>query len=90
MSLQDDINDKMRAILVDWIMDVCVKYNFWKETYFKTIVLIDYYLSINKIKKSILQLVGVGSLFIISKYEEIYPPSLSKFYLLSDKAFTKL
>jgi cyclin B len=42
-----------------------------------------------QVSKSRLQLVGVTSLLIASKYEEIYPPELKDFVFLSDKAYSK-
>jgi cyclin B len=36
-----------------------------------------------------LQLVGVASLFIACKYEEIYPPDLKDFVYITDNAYTK-
>lgn len=41
------------------------------------------------VTKSRLQLVGVTSLLIASKYEEIYPPELKDFVFITDKAYTK-
>lgn len=44
MSKQIDINEKMRAILVDWIIEVHLKFRLLPETLFLTIGLIDRYL----------------------------------------------
>jgi hypothetical protein len=45
--------------------------------------LIDRYLSQQHILKSQFQLLGISTLFTASKYEEIYPPHLSKFVAVS-------
>lgn len=45
MSTQLDINEKMRAILIDWLVDVNVKFRLVPETLFMTVNLIDRYLS---------------------------------------------
>lgn len=45
MSRQNDINEKMRAILIDWLVDVCVKYKLKPQTLFITVDVIDRYLS---------------------------------------------
>ena len=42
--LQTEINDKMRAILVDWLIEVHLKFKLLPETLFITIALIDRYL----------------------------------------------
>ena len=69
----------MRAILVDWIIEVHLKFKLLPETLFITVNLIDRYLSIINIKRNNLQLVGVTAMFIASKYEEIYAPEVKDF-----------
>jgi len=44
MSRQVDINEKMRGILVDWIIEVHLRFHLMPETLFLTINLIDRYL----------------------------------------------
>lgn len=44
MTTQNDINEKMRAILVDWLIEVHHKFKLLPETLFLTINLIDRYL----------------------------------------------
>ena len=76
MEYQNDINEKMRRILIDWLIDVHLKFKLVLETLYLTINLIDHYLEIVRIKRIILQLIGVTSLFVVCKYEEIYPPDI--------------
>lgn len=45
MSRQNDINEKMRAILIDWLIDVHLKFHLVNETMFLTVNIIDRYLS---------------------------------------------
>ena len=40
-------------------------------------------------KKNQLHLIGVSTLLIAAKYEEIYPPELKDFLLVSENLFTK-
>ena len=86
---QSEINDKMRAILVDWLIEVHLKFKLFPETLFITISVIDKFLEQVPVSKSKLQLVGVAALFIASKYEEIYPPELKDFIYITDRAYTK-
>lgn len=88
MGLQTDINEKMRSILIDWLVDVNVKFRLLPETLFLTINLIDRYLSKVKVSRNKLQLVGVSSLLIACKFEEIYPPSLKEYVAICDRAYT--
>jgi len=66
----------MRAILVDWIIEVHLKFKLLPETLFLTVGLIDRYLEKVKIKRGNLQLVGVTCMLVASKYEEIYAPEV--------------
>jgi len=89
MKHQSDINEKMRAILVDWLIEVHLKFKLMTETLFLTINLIDRYLSTKTILRTKLQLLGVSALLISCKYEEIYAPDIRDFVYITDKAFTK-
>lgn len=79
----------MRAILVDWLIEVHFKFKLREETLFISITIIDRFLEKTKVNKSRLQLVGVAALLIASKYEEIYPPELNDFVYITDGAYTK-
>ena len=89
MSKRTDINSKMRSILNDWLVEVHMKYKLVPETLYITINIIDRYLSLKDIKRNKLQLVGVTSMFIASKYEDIYPPEVKDFSYITDHAYTK-
>jgi len=45
MCIQNEINEKMRAILIDWLVDVHLKFKLLEETLYITVNLIDRYLS---------------------------------------------
>ena len=86
---QKDINENMRAILVDWIVDVHGKFNLKQETLFITVNILDRYLSSKQVLRSKLQLVGVAALMIACKYEEILCPDLRDFVYVTDKTYSK-
>lgn len=88
MANQTEINENMRAILIDWMIDVHLKFKLWPETLFLTVNLLDRYAAKNKIKKAELQLVGVSCMLIAAKYEEIYPPTLKDFTYITNNGFT--
>lgn len=79
----------MRAILVDWLIEVHYKFKLLPETLFITVRIIDRYLEKQLVLKSKLQLVGVTALLIASKYEEIYPPEVKDFVFITDNTYTK-
>ena len=89
MSNQPDINHRMRAILIDWLIDVHLKYKLVPQTMYIAVNLIDRYLEKNETNRAKLQLVGVTAMFIACKYEEIYPPDLKDFVYITDGAYVK-
>ncbi|KAH9305228.1 hypothetical protein KI387_009632, partial [Taxus chinensis] len=89
MSHQSDINEKMRAILVDWIIEVHLKFGLMHETLFLAINLFDRYLSSQRVMRKSLQLVGITSMLLACKYEEIYAPVVEDFVLISDNAYRR-
>ncbi|RZF49014.1 hypothetical protein LSTR_LSTR014543 [Laodelphax striatellus] len=66
------LTPRMRAVLFDWIMEVCEVYKLHRESYYLAMDYVDRYLSLQSgISKCQLQLIGVTCLFIASKMEEI-------------------
>merc|ERR1719345_433483 len=87
--MQTDITGKMRMILIDWLIEVHLKYRLRPETLHLTVNLVDRYLSKKQIHKKRLQLVGVVAMFIATKFEEISPPELHDWVYITDNAYTK-
>lgn len=86
---QKDINERMRSILVDWLVEVHLKFKLVPESLYLTVNLIDRYLERQQVHRSKLQLVGVTAMLIACKYEEIYPPIVKDFVYITDNAYTK-
>lgn len=83
------INTTMRMIVVDWLVEVHQKFRLEPPTLYLTINIFDRYLSAAKsIGRNKLQLVGVTSLLLASKYEEIYPPALADIVYITDNAYS--
>ena len=85
---QHEINQKMRSILIDWLLDVHHKFNFKQETFYTTIYIIDTFLSKKIIQRKRFQLLGVTSLLISSKFNEIYIRRMNDYALITDGAYT--
>ncbi|KAI0559120.1 Cyclin [Gracilaria domingensis] len=83
------VSRKMRAILVDWLADVCVSLKLSDSTLHLCVHILDRFLQTYEPNRSTLQLVGSVCLYIAAKYEEIYAPEASDFVTLSDGAFSK-
>merc|ERR1712037_307783 len=85
------INEKMRAVLVDWLVEVQLQFKLLQETLFSTISIVDRFLAVEglTITRSKLQLVGVAAMFLASKVEEVYAPACSDFVYITDQACTE-
>lgn len=80
----------MRSVLLNWIIDVHLKYKLQAETLFITVHLIDSYLESNIIHRTQLQLVGITALWIAAKYEETYQvPKLTNLVAICDSTYTR-
>merc|ERR550539_361784 len=82
---------KMRAVLVDWLIQVHQQFNLLQETLYLTVAILDRFLQdhASKIERKQLQLVGVASMFIAAKYEEMYAPEIGDFVYITDRAYTE-
>ncbi|PSS21811.1 G2/mitotic-specific cyclin-1 like [Actinidia chinensis var. chinensis] len=89
MTHQFDINEKMRAILIDWLIEVHYKFDLMEETLFLTVNLIDRFLECETVVRKKLQLVGVTAMLLACKYEEVSVPLLEDFVIISDQAYIR-
>ncbi|KAI9816419.1 MAG: G2/mitotic-specific cyclin [Thelocarpon impressellum] len=89
MSHQDDLEWKMRGILVDWLIEVHTRFHLLPETLFLTVNIIDRFLSSKVVPLERLQLVGVTAMFIASKYEEVLSPHVANFRHVADDGFSE-
>lgn len=79
---QKHTNFKMRTVLIDWLMELHIKFELSEQTLFICVYCIDKYLSIN-IKMNDLQLCGCVALYIASKYTDYPYPDPSDFVRIS-------
>lgn len=86
---QMDVTPKMRSVLLDWINEVHNQFSLEVETYHMAVSMIDRYLQANlTTPRRYLQLVGVTTLFMASKYEEMMPPEITDFVYVTGKNLT--
>lgn len=89
MQRHPHLQPKMRAILLDWLMEVCEVYKLHRETFYLAQDFFDRFMSTEQdVLKTRLQLIGISALFIAAKLEEIYPPKLVQFAYVTDGACT--
>uniref|UniRef100_A0A3B5MJN8 Cyclin E1 n=1 Tax=Xiphophorus couchianus TaxID=32473 RepID=A0A3B5MJN8_9TELE len=80
----------MRAILLDWLMEVSEVYKLHRETYHLAQDYFDRFMATQRnLFKSTLQLIGITCLFIAAKMEEMYPPKVHQFAYVTDEACTE-
>ena len=87
-TLQSDINEGMRSILVDWLIEVADEYKLESKTLHLSINTIDRVLSKRSVKRGSLQLVGCACMLLAGKYEEIFPPTVEDYSYISDNTYT--
>jgi len=88
MESQADINARMRAILVDGLMEMHRVHKLKTETLFLAVSLIDRFLAKRQITRKRLQLVGITAMLIAAKFEEIHPPAVGVFVHMAGNAYT--
>ncbi|KAJ3065339.1 G2/mitotic-specific cyclin [Podochytrium sp. JEL0797] len=89
MDSQKELKWNMRDILVDWLIDIHNKFRLLPETLYLAVNIIDRFLSLRVVSLVKLQLVGITSMFIASKYEEVIAPSIKNFIYMADNGYTE-
>jgi G2/mitotic-specific cyclin 3/4 len=88
MEFQTEIQWSMRTILMDWLVQVHLRFNLLPETLFLTANYVDRFLSSKVVSLNKLQLVGATALFVAAKYEEINCPSVSEIVYMVDNGYS--
>ncbi|XP_021311446.1 cyclin-A1-3 [Sorghum bicolor] len=86
-TIHKSVNPSMRAILIDWLVEVAEEYRLVPDTLYLTVNYIDRYLSGNEIDRQRLQLLGVTCMLIAAKYEEICAPQVEEFCYITDSTY---
>lgn len=89
MAGQTEINWGMRQTLVDWLLQVHLRYHMLPETLWIAVNIVDRFLTKRVVSVSKLQLVGVTAMFIAAKYEEILAPSVDEFVYITHNTYKK-
>jgi cyclin B len=92
-AIQSIINERMRSILVDWLVEIHIGMKCDPATLYLSVQIIDRFLASespsNKATKKNLQLIGTSAFFIASKYEQIYPVSLRDLVYVCDHVYSE-
>lgn len=85
------LNEKRRGVLVDWLVNVSLKFKVLDETLFSAIWIMDRFFSKDcNVGKDHLQLICITCLMISAKMEEVYPPSMADYVEICDGAYTQI
>lgn len=84
-----DITGRMRALLIDWLVQVHSRFQLLQETLYLTVALLDRFLQVQPVSRRKLQLAGVTAMLVACKYEEMYAPEVGDFAYITDNAFSK-
>lgn len=84
-----EISGRMRALLVDWLVQVHSRFQLLQETLYLTVAILDRFLQVQPVSRRKLQLAGVTSMLVACKYEEMYAPEVGDFAYITDNAFSK-
>ena len=76
---QPEISRTMRAILVDWLVEVQESFELNHETLYTAVKTLDLYMASTPVPKEDLQLVGATACLIACKIDERIPPCLDDF-----------
>uniref|UniRef100_A0A8C9Y3V1 G2/mitotic-specific cyclin-B2 n=1 Tax=Sander lucioperca TaxID=283035 RepID=A0A8C9Y3V1_SANLU len=89
MPQQPSLNPEMRAILIDWLVEVQENFELYHETLYLAVKMADHYLSKTPVHRELLQLVGSTAMLIASKFEERSPPCVDDFLYICDDAYKR-
>jgi len=89
MDHQTECQWSMRAVLMDWLVQVHARFQLLPETLFLSVNYIDRFLSCKVVSLAKLQLVGATAIFLASKYEEVNCPSISEVVYMVDNGYSQ-
>lgn len=80
----------MRAMLLDWLQEVCSDFHYNRETFHYCVNYVDRYLSfVHHIQTRELQLIGLGALFLAAKTEEILTPKINSILAAANNSYNQ-
>ncbi|CAD6210137.1 unnamed protein product [Miscanthus lutarioriparius] len=89
--VQKYISPKMRAVLVDWLVEVAEEFKVHAETLHLAVSYVDRFLTMNVVTRDKLQLLGVTAMLVAAKYEEIESSKMkvNRYTDITDDTYTK-
>ncbi|CAN4100711.1 unnamed protein product [Withania somnifera] len=89
MDSQPEVSARVRAIVVDWLIEAHKRFELRPESLYLTVNIMDRFLSEETVPRRELQLLCISSMLIASKYEEIWAPEVNDFLIITDNAYAR-
>ncbi len=86
---QVEVNDKLRAGTIEWMVETQMKFKLENETLFLAVNIFDRFLEKERVLRHKLPLLATTAMLIAAKYEEIYPPHLKDFLCAAEKPLNR-
>jgi len=87
LAAQPEVTERMRLILIDWLIDVHLKFKLHRETFYLAVDIVDRFLAVRQVSRAQLQLVGVTAMMIAGKHDEIWPPEVKDCVYISANTY---
>lgn len=86
---QPYISPLMRAILLDWLMEVSMEFTFKRETFHTALSVVDRLMNaVPAVQRKEFQLLGITALYIAAKLEEVCVPKIQDFARATDNGYS--
>jgi len=85
---QPELNSRMWSILMDWLAVVSHKFKFVPRSIQLAVDFMRRYMMAAPVSRKRLQLIGIGSLCLACKHEEVMIPNMNDFIFICDNAYT--
>jgi hypothetical protein len=88
ISIQTDVSRNMTYVLFEWLYSVNESFKFCPETFFLCIYNVCRFLMVHNIDRKNLQLIGISSMMIAAKYEEVSQPEIDEYVNICANTYT--
>lgn len=88
--VQSDITPEMRLTLLEWLVTVTRTLEFSLETWCLAVNYLDRFLCSQLVGRDTLQLLGLTSLWLAAKQEELLPPGLDQLVTLAAETYSEI
>lgn len=89
MGRQRDVNEWMRRILIDWLVDVHLEFKLHRETFFLAIHTLDRFMEKHCVSRTKTQLVGIVCMLVAAKYAERHTVHVYDYIYICANAYTR-